>query len=82
MVVSVYLHAKCKPVWATAIPLVIMLVLTAWAMTVNLRLFCIGGPKQLHLFVIGLIVAALEVWMIVEVALHITRKRPGAVPAG
>ena len=81
LVVSVYLHAKGRPVWATAIPFVIMVAITGWAMVVSLRLFHAGGPKQLHLFVIGLIVAALEVWMIVEVVLHVARKRP-AVAAG
>ncbi|MFH1730088.1 MAG: carbon starvation protein A [Planctomycetota bacterium] len=74
MVVSVYLHLKGKPVWVTAIPFLIMVGLTSWAMAVNLRVFYAGGLMQLHLFVIGLIVAALEVWMIVEVVLHVSRR--------
>jgi len=72
MVISVYLHLKGKPVWVTAIPFVIMVGLTSWAMAVNLRLFFEG--QQWHLFIIGLIVAALEVWMIVEVVLHVSRR--------
>ena len=83
MVVTVYLHARRKPIWVTAIPLAVMLCLTAWAMVANLGRFYKAGPKELHLFIIGIIVAALEVWMIVEVVLHITRKkRPEATPAG
>jgi len=80
MVVSVYLHLKGKPVWVTAIPFVIMVGLTSWAMAVNLRLFFEG--QQWHLFIIGLIVAALEVWMIVEVVLHVTRRPSGRMAAG
>ena len=85
MVVSVYLHRKRKPIWVTAIPFVIMVVITSWAMMVNLRDFLVGSDyvaKQPHLFVVGLIVSALEVWMIIEVILHVTRKRPTPAPAG
>ncbi len=81
MVVSVYLHKKGRPIWVTGIPFLIMVVITGWAMVVNLRVFLTTG--EVLLFIIGLIVAALEVWMIVEVVLHITRKkRPDATPAG
>ncbi len=79
MVVSVYLHKKRKPVFVTAIPFVFMVCMTGWAMVVMLRDFLLGGnyvSKQPHLFIIGLIVVALEIWMIVEVVLHITRNRP------
>ena len=74
MVISVYLHAKRKPIWVTAIPFLIMVAITGWAMVINLRDFLLGSdyvPKQPHLFVVGLIVSALEVWMIIEVVLHV-----------
>jgi len=47
-------------------------------MVVNLRSFLFGSTyvaKAPHLFVIGLIVSVLEVWMIIEIVLHLRRKR-------
>ncbi|MBN1902956.1 carbon starvation protein A [Candidatus Sumerlaeota bacterium] len=65
MVVSVWLYRKKKPVWITLIPMIFMIVMTGWAMIVNIRDFY-GTPGQIHLFWIGLIVFALEIWMILE----------------
>lgn len=48
----------------TAIPMIFMVFMTGWAMIINL-----GGyyaNSQWLLFVIGLIVLLLEVWMIIE----------------
>jgi len=77
MVISVYLYEKRKPIWFTAIPFVVMVCLTAWAMVTNLRDFTYGSPyvkKAPHLVVVGLIVVALEIWMIIEVVLHVRRR--------
>lgn len=84
MVISVYLYETGKPIWATAIPFVIMIFLTGWAMIYNCRAFLLGTDfvkRQPHLFVIGLIVGALEVWMVVEVVLHVRRKKREAAAA-
>jgi len=78
MVISVYLHSTGRPIWATAIPFAVMLVLTSWAMGTNLGAFLHGTQyvsKQPHLFVLGLIVSGLEAWMVVEVVLHVLRGR-------
>ena len=61
-----------------------MLVLTAWSMVYNCRAFLVGTDfvkQQPHLFIIGVLISALEVWMVVEVILHIRRKRAEAAPA-
>ena len=53
-----------------------MVCLTGWAMVYNLRDFLLGSDyvsRQPHLFVIGALVALLEVWMIIEVAIHIKK---------
>jgi len=84
LVITVYLHAKRKPIWVTGVPFVIMVCLTSWAMVVNLRSFFFGSlyvDKAPHLFVIGLIVSVLEVWMIIEVILHLRRRREPDVEA-
>jgi len=84
LVISVYLHTKNKPIWFTAIPFAIMVCLTGWAMVTNLRDFLYGSTyvaKAPHLFGIGLVVSALEVWMIVEVVLHV-RKAPRVKTSG
>jgi len=84
LVITVYLHAKGKPIWFTGIPFVIMVIITGCALAYNLHAFLVGTEfvkKQPHLFVIGSIVAALEVWMIVEVILHV-RKAPRAKTSG
>ena len=82
LAVTIYLHQKRRPIWVTLAPFLVMVVLTSWAMVVNLRDFLCGSTyvqKAPHLFVIGLIVSALEVWMIVEIVLHVRRRpRPTA----
>jgi carbon starvation protein len=80
LVITVYLHARGKPIWFTGIPFVIMVGITGWALVYNLHAFLVGTEfvsRQPHLFLIGLVVAALEVWMIVEVFLHIIRRPKG-----
>jgi carbon starvation protein len=78
LVVTVYLHQKGKPIWYTAVPFLVMVTMTAWAMVTNLRGFLLGTDyigRAPHLFIIGCIVFALELWMLVEVVLHVVRGR-------
>jgi carbon starvation protein len=66
LVVTVYLAKKGKPIVYTFIPMLFMMVMTGWAMIYNLVMFYREGLGSLHLLVIGIIVVALEAWMIVE----------------
>lgn len=81
LVITVYLARKKAPVIYTMIPMIFMLSMTAWAMTINLTGFY--ESKNWLLFSIGVIISLLEVWMVVESILVIRdlvgmkSKRPG-----
>ena len=67
LVITVYLAKKGKSLIYSGIPLVFMLFMTGWAMILNLEKFANKGDW--FLFVIGLIVFALEIWMVIESAI-------------
>ena len=71
MVITVYLARRRIPVLYTALPMVFMLSMTAWAMVLNLRSFHAGGRGLL--LAIGLAIFALEAWMVVESLLMLRR---------
>lgn len=71
LVITVYLARRKAPSIVTAIPLVFMIIMTAWAMIYNLQNFMNKG--NIMLFVIGLIVLLLEFWMIVETVIVMKR---------
>ncbi|MBW1713139.1 MAG: carbon starvation protein A [Deltaproteobacteria bacterium] len=64
LVVTIYLVRKKVPSVYTAIPMLFMIIMTGWAMIINLQKFF--ATSNWLLFVIGLIVFALEIWMIIE----------------
>ncbi len=64
LVISVYLLKNRKPAWYTICPMVFMVLMTGWAMIKNINIFYSGN--QWHLFVIGIIVLVLNIWMIIE----------------
>ena len=82
LVIAVYLHRKRKPTWMVTIPFAFMLVMTAWAMVINIGDF--GADRRWHLFVISAIVLALQLWITLEAALiwlRIRKERGQAPPA-
>jgi carbon starvation protein len=64
LVITVYLAHKKSPLRYTLIPMVFMLIMTGWAMLINLEGFYAGANWLL--FCIGLVVFVLEIWMIIE----------------
>lgn len=64
LVITVYLARKKMPTMYTAIPMVFMVIMTGWAMVINLGQFYDTGKWML--FFIGLAVFLLEIWMIIE----------------
>jgi len=64
LVITVYLAKKGKSLIYSGIPLVFMLFMTGWAMVLNLEKFFSKGDW--FLFIIGLIVFLLEIWMVIE----------------
>ena len=64
LVITVYLAKKKYPIYYTFIPMVLMIGLSAYALFIQVEHFY--SSKNYLLFVIGLIVLVLEVWMVIE----------------
>ena len=64
LVITIYLARKKTPVAYTMIPMVFMIIMTGWAMIINLKNFY--GSGNWLLFFIGLCTMVLEIWMIIE----------------
>jgi carbon starvation protein len=71
LVVTVWLARKKIPIGFTAIPMVFMVAMTGWAMTLNLKSFFTAGNWLL--FGIGTIIMLLQVWMVVEGVIVLAR---------
>jgi len=71
LVATVYLAKLKKPIWFTALPMIFMLLMTGWAMVLNIQKF--AKTHNTLLFVIGIIVFALEIWMIIEAIVAIRK---------
>ncbi|MCI5144042.1 MAG: carbon starvation protein A [Candidatus Electrothrix sp. AR3] len=67
LVVTVFLARRKTPSWVTAVPLLLMLFITGWAMLYNLNDFL--NKANWLLFGIGIAVFLLEIWMVVETLL-------------
>jgi carbon starvation protein len=78
MVIAFYLIRHDRPVWFLALPLVLMVILPAWAMIVQIRGFFANG--QWLLFSMGLFVEVLQIWMIIE-GMLMWRQARGVLPA-
>jgi len=72
LVITIYLAKKGIRIWYSALPMIFILIMTGWAMLVNLQTYL--ETSNLLLFGIGLLLLLLEVWMIVETVLML-RKR-------
>ena len=91
LVVSVYLYSQGKPIVYTVLPLLVMLFMVLWAMTLKLSDFYRGWRDQgdlgyAMLFFVGLIILLLTVWLFIEAAAafarwHRVRKADGLVVA-
>jgi len=64
LVVTIFLARKKVNILYTAIPMVFMIVMTGWAMIINLQSYY--SASNWLLFVIGLVTIVLEIWMIIE----------------
>jgi len=83
LVIAFYLWRRSVPVWFLAIPMVMMLVLPAWAMTLQAFVGADSWLAQGNWLLVGIAVLtmALEAWMIYEAARLFPRVR-GVVEAG
>lgn len=76
LIATVYLRRHGKPVFITLLPMLFMLVLTAWAMKYNLQTFFTNWETLKHLFIIGSIIVALEIWVVIEAAIVFVSIKP------
>lgn len=67
LIITIFLSRNKTRSFMTAVPLVFMVVMSAWAMIYNLNQFL--DSSNWLLFVVGLAVFVLEIWMIVETSL-------------
>lgn len=79
MVIVFYLWRRNKPIWFAAIPMIIMLVMPAWALLwqlFNSQSGWLSGEQPNYLLgSIGIGTLALQVWMVIEGALLLPRAR-------
>lgn len=73
LVVTIYLAKRNIRIIYTAIPMVFMIFMTGWAMIFNIIRFYGESPRNWLLFIIAVIVFALEIWMIVESVIVLRR---------
>ncbi|NVL89962.1 MAG: carbon starvation protein A [Desulfobacterales bacterium] len=66
LVTTIYLARRKVNIAYTGIPMVFMIIMTGWAMVLNIQKFY--GISNWLLFFIGLAVFVLEIWMIIESA--------------
>ena len=67
LVTTIYLARRKVNIAYTGIPMVFMIVITGWAMALNIQKFY--NTSNWFLFIIGLAVFVLEIWMIIESAI-------------
>jgi len=76
LIAAVYLMKRNINVWPILIPMLLMIVISSWAMIINLRIFM--GTGKIGLAIICGVMFLLELWMICESAMYLVRmKRPG-----
>ncbi len=64
LIVTIYLARRKTNFVFTAIPMIFMVIVTGWAMIYNINNFYTS--QNWMLFIVGLIVILLEIWMIIE----------------
>jgi carbon starvation protein len=79
LVTSIYLAKKAKPVIYTLVPMIFMLIMTGWAMLINLQSYIAGGKWLVA--VIGIITIILEIWLVLEAIYAFRVFKKGEMPA-
>jgi carbon starvation protein len=73
IVVSFYLLRRGLPTWIAVVPMVLMLVMPAWALGIDIQRWWAGGSWAL--VAVAAVMLALEAWMLIEAALLWPRAR-------
>jgi carbon starvation protein len=64
LVITLFLHRLRRPIWVTVIPMAFLLVMTTWAMVMNLMRY--WTDSQVALLAVGGVIFVLELWLIFE----------------
>ncbi|MGB5302540.1 MAG: carbon starvation CstA 5TM domain-containing protein, partial [Gemmatimonadota bacterium] len=75
LVLTLFLLKLGRRVWATAIPMAFLLVMTTWAMVLNLVRFVTND--QVLLAAVGGAIFVLELWLLFEAAAAVRRLMVG-----
>lgn len=67
MVISFWLLRRGMPTWLASIPMIFMMIIPAWALVTDVNKWLNGGSYML--VVVGIIVLAIETWMVIEALL-------------
>lgn len=73
LVITVYLVRRRSNPWVAAIPMVFMVVMTSWAMVMNIKNF--AKTHNTLLFTIGTIVFILMIWLIIEAIIVLSKAK-------
>lgn len=76
LVITVYLALRKSPIYCTVIPMLFMLFMTGWAMLDTIKNFYL--KNNILLLVIGIVIFALEIWMVFESILVMKKIRGSA----
>lgn len=71
LVITIYLLGLKRKIWATAVPMVFLLLMTTWAMIDNLSRY--WGDRSWLLLAVGGAVFVLELWLMLEAGLVLRR---------
>lgn len=75
LIISVFLYKLGRPVVYTLVPMILMLVMSSWAMVLSLGKFWTDGKTSL--FAVSVAVLIMAAWLVVEAILSFTRGRGG-----
>ncbi|HEX5106782.1 MAG TPA: carbon starvation protein A [Pirellulaceae bacterium] len=75
LVVVFWLWRRKMPVWFAVPPMLLMLVMPAWAMAYDIHRWLLGDKPEYLLGAVAVVMLALEVWMVVEAFLMWPRIR-------
>ncbi|MGB0767318.1 MAG: carbon starvation CstA family protein, partial [Phycisphaeraceae bacterium] len=81
LVITFYLWRRGKAIWFVALPLAFMVVVPAWAMVLQLKLWFASDTINIPLIVMAVATLLLEAWMLVEAVL-LFPKAKGVLEAG
>ena len=68
MVVVFYLWRRGKPIWFVVLPMSLMVIMPAWAMTYQIVHDFLPNEKW-HLLAFGVVIMGLQAWTVVEAIL-------------